>query len=93
MCAWQVGVGAWGAPKDMEKVEDPLAWVDKSVAGFKKQDTSELMNDEAKRWRDEKAAKEDAKKAEIEAKMQMWMKQAAEKKAREAAEKAKGGGA
>lgn len=32
----KVGVGAWGAPKDMEKQEDPLAWVDKSVSGFQK---------------------------------------------------------
>ena len=33
----KVGVGAWGAPKDMEKQIDPLEWVDKSVQGFQKQ--------------------------------------------------------
>ena len=34
----KVGVGAWGAPKDMDKTDnDPLAWVDKSVTGFQKQ--------------------------------------------------------
>jgi hypothetical protein len=33
----KVGVGAWGAPKDMEKQVDPLEWVDKSVQGFQKQ--------------------------------------------------------
>ena len=54
------------------------------------QDTADLIDDEGKRWRDEKARKAQEQAAAIEAKMQMWMKAAAEKKAREAAEKAAG---
>lgn len=35
------------------------------------QDTTDLLTDDAKKWRDEKAKKEADKQAEIEAKMQV----------------------
>jgi len=35
--------GAWGAPEEEEPDVDPTDWVDKSVTGFKKADTSWLQ--------------------------------------------------
>ena len=35
--------GAWGAPEEDEPDVDPTDWVDKSVTGFKKADTSWLQ--------------------------------------------------
>mmetsp|Transcript_32040 Transcript_32040/g.102069 ORF Transcript_32040/g.102069 Transcript_32040/m.102069 type:complete len:110 (-) Transcript_32040:99-428(-) len=82
--SYKVQEGAWGAPEDMEKEEDPLAWIDKSVTGFEKQSTSWLDEDPelkaAREAREKQKAEEDAA---IEARMQMWLKKAAEKKAAE----------
>jgi len=82
--SYKVQEGAWGAPEDMEKQEDPLGWIDKSVVGFEKQSTNWLDEDPelkaAKEARERQRAEEEAA---IEAKMQMWLKKAAEKKAAE----------
>lgn len=109
----------------MEKEEDPLAWIDKSVTGFEKQSTSWLDEDPelkaAKEARERQKAEEVTsefatvmmmmllcffvccalctlcacesafwmlvnsfeQEAAIEARMQMWLKKAAEKKAAE----------
>ena len=40
---YKVQEGAWGAPEEEEPDVDPTDWVDKSVTGFKKADTSWLQ--------------------------------------------------
>lgn len=82
---YKVQEGAWGAPEDDEPDYDPTEWVDKSVTGFGKTDTSWLTEDvpEIAQMQDERAQKKAEEDAAIEAKMQMWLKAAAEKKARE----------
>ena len=51
--------GAWGAPEDDEPDYDPTEWVDKSVTGFGKADTSWLTEEvpELAQEMDERAKK------------------------------------
>ena len=42
---YKVQEGAWGAPEDDEPDYDPTEWVDKSVTGFGKADTSWLTEE------------------------------------------------
>jgi hypothetical protein len=51
--------GAWGAPEEEEPDVDPTDWVDKSVTGFKKADTSWLQDavPEVAQQMDERARK------------------------------------
>lgn len=55
------------------------------TGGARLQDTAGLLDDDARKWREDKARQEQERRAATEAKMQMWLKAAAEKKAREAA--------
>ena len=56
---YKVQEGAWGAPEEEEPDVDPTDWVDKSVTGFKKADTSWLQDavPEVAQQMDERARK------------------------------------
>ena len=57
--SYKVQEGAWGAPEEDEPDVDPTDWVDKSVTGFKKADTSWLQEavPEVAQQMDERARK------------------------------------
>lgn len=82
---YTVQAGTWGPPKDVEKtiVGGGKVIEDKSVTGFGRVDVSDVSDDAAADWRRKKDEEKAAQQAAVEAKMQMWLKAAAEKKARE----------
>jgi len=70
--------GTWGAPKDSDPIA--AASADRSVSGFGKVDTSDVVDDDMAEWRRQREEERKQQDAEVEAKMQMWLQQAAEKK-------------
>jgi len=58
------------------------ASADRSVTGFGKADVTDVVDDEAAQWRAQREAERAEQEAAVEAKMQEWLRQAAEKKAK-----------
>mmetsp|Transcript_26511 Transcript_26511/g.41532 ORF Transcript_26511/g.41532 Transcript_26511/m.41532 type:complete len:242 (-) Transcript_26511:213-938(-) len=79
--SYAVQPGTWGAPKDADPMA--VASADRSVTGFQQADVSDVVDDEAAAWRAQKDAERAQQEAETEAKMQEWLRLAAEKRARE----------
>mmetsp|Transcript_42719 Transcript_42719/g.85932 ORF Transcript_42719/g.85932 Transcript_42719/m.85932 type:complete len:85 (-) Transcript_42719:130-384(-) len=72
--------GTWGAPKGVDKVNVDDIFDDRSVSGFKEVDVSDVVDAEQEAWRQQKERERAEQEAAIEAKMQMWLQQAEQRK-------------
>mmetsp|Transcript_19149 Transcript_19149/g.13740 ORF Transcript_19149/g.13740 Transcript_19149/m.13740 type:complete len:242 (-) Transcript_19149:12-737(-) len=77
---YEVQPGTWGAPKSVDKVNVDDLFEDKSVTGFQKVDTADVVDEQQEEWRRQREAERAEQEAAVEAKMAMWMKQAEEKR-------------
>mmetsp|Transcript_5610 Transcript_5610/g.13608 ORF Transcript_5610/g.13608 Transcript_5610/m.13608 type:complete len:132 (+) Transcript_5610:157-552(+) len=79
--SYTIAEGTWGPPEGV-KEDDPLEWIDKSVTGFGKVDTSDwAVSEEQNEWKKKKDEEKAQQADEVEARMQKWLADAAAKKA------------